>query len=359
MRVLLGALLVVSACAAPATSSATSAIPTSRPSPTATLHVNVDSMMGNVPSATVFLLSEGQLHAVNLLNHHGRYSLELGRAPQVALSADGSRVYVLDEVDAGLRLRGFHADSGRACCPVILLTGERVVATGIGRGAIAATDQAVYVLLEAGQGVRVDAFSAAALGQVGAVVKSDCGDRVLASTTRIAIVCLAAGWLTIATTPEGGQLPRPTNPSTSATRVGDGRELAGAAMLPDGTIFAARPDGSLLRVKAAASQIETLDSYPPGAGGVLRDGVAIADAERIVIARRGKNAIVQVHSSADGRLVHGLYRLPAEPTSGVLALWPFAYFTTGRGVWHVDLQNGLLETMVTVDAPSLGGLAAQ
>lgn len=362
MRLLLGALLVVSACAAPATSSASTGSPspvasTSRPSPRATLQVNVDSMMGNVPSATVFVLADGQLHAVNLLNHHGRYAIDVGRAPQAAISPDGSRLYVADEIDSGLRLRAFDAVSGYLCCEV-LIPGterkERLVDAAMARGALAATDAAVFLLIEAGAGVRLEAF-AATLAQIGVPAKLECGDRVLATESRVAIVCLTAGRFTMVE-PAPRRGPAPTAGGL-VTQAGDGRELAGAVMVADGTLIAVRPDGSLLRLKAGSIAIEPLDSYPPGAGGVIRDGLAIADKEQIVVARKGKDATVQVHSSTDGRLMRGPYKLPTEPTSGVLALWPFAYFTAARGVWHVDLQNGLLETMVTVEGPSLGALA--
>ena len=43
-------------------------------------------------------------------------------------------------------------------------------------------------------------------------------------------------------------------------------------------------------------------------------------------------------------------RLAGVPTAGVLVMWPFAYYTVDTTVRHVDLTNGLLETMTEVGA---------
>jgi len=38
-------------------------------------------------------------------------------------------------------------------------------------------------------------------------------------------------------------------------------------------------------------------------------------------------------------------RLTGAPQFGVMALYPFAYFTSGGSVRHVEIQSGMLETM--------------
>jgi hypothetical protein len=43
------------------------------------------------------------------------------------------------------------------------------------------------------------------------------------------------------------------------------------------------------------------------------------------------------------------------PQGGILALWPFAYYTVDRTVRHVDLSSGLLETMTEVGAGAVAG----
>ena len=47
---------------------------------------------------------------------------------------------------------------------------------------------------------------------------------------------------------------------------------------------------------------------------------------------------------------------PLLPHGGIVALWPFAYFTAEGSVRHVDLNNGLLETLAEVG--SMAGPAA-
>ena len=43
-------------------------------------------------------------------------------------------------------------------------------------------------------------------------------------------------------------------------------------------------------------------------------------------------------------------RLAGVPRGGVIALWPFAYYTVETSVRHVDLTSGSLETMTEVGA---------
>ena len=43
-------------------------------------------------------------------------------------------------------------------------------------------------------------------------------------------------------------------------------------------------------------------------------------------------------------------RLAGVPLGGLVALWPFAYYSVDATVRHVDLNSGLLETMAEVGA---------
>jgi hypothetical protein len=42
------------------------------------------------------------------------------------------------------------------------------------------------------------------------------------------------------------------------------------------------------------------------------------------------------------------FRLSGPPRGGMLVMWPFGYYTVGSTIHHVDLTNGLLETMTDV-----------
>jgi hypothetical protein len=49
------------------------------------------------------------------------------------------------------------------------------------------------------------------------------------------------------------------------------------------------------------------------------------------------------------------FRLAGVPQGGIVALWPFAYYTVANTIRHVDLNSGLLETMAEVGAGAVPG----
>ena len=79
---------------------------------------------------------------------------------------------------------------------------------------------------------------------------------------------------------------------------------------------------------------------------MLPDGIAAADEWRIAVATPGQTAKLQVIDRVLERLT-GTFDLPNTPANGILAYGQFAYWVDaeGTGVYHVDLQSGLVERM--------------
>ena len=83
---------------------------------------------------------------------------------------------------------------------------------------------------------------------------------------------------------------------------------------------------------------------------MLADGIALAS---------GADSVVFAQTDTDGSWLRVLATtvvaprtslrlagpLTGAPQFGILALYPFAYFTSGGSVRHVEIQSGMLETM--------------
>jgi hypothetical protein len=92
---------------------------------------------------------------------------------------------------------------------------------------------------------------------------------------------------------------------------------------------------------------------------IPKDGVAPLGSDRFVVITTAKGEAQAVAYRADtGYLTAGPFRLRME-ASGVVSLWPYAYFGSDQGLYHVDLQSGLLERMVKLDHPSVLAVAAR
>ena len=348
MRSLLAALAAATALVACGDVGAPRSIPSST-TPTGaaavaspTQPINVDDMMGFYPQQTVFVADATGVSAVTLLNHFNRYTIPTRGKAQVAVevevsAASGSWFYVLDGSETGpLRLRTFDLGTGT----------ERASRTDIGpvasvRAIVTASDGRVLVLKAVARHSWIDAHERLTLKPLGTVMeKAGCGDRLLASQARLAIVCLATGEIAVdalrgfGTTLVDGSMPR----------------LAGAAMAQDGTIWAATADRQLAAVPAGAVSARRLAWPLAWTGTVLQDGIALATgADSLVVAQTDTDGswlrVLATNVVAPRQSLRLAGRLGA-PQFGVMALlYPFAYFTSGGSVRHVEIQSGMLETM--------------
>ena len=352
MRSVLLVALVLAACGG-GTRDVGAASPT-RPQTTpatATQPINVDDMMGLYAQQTVFVADVDGVSAITLLNHFIRYVIPTnGKAEAVAdgyatfgtpPSIASAWLYVLDGVETGSgRLRTFD-----------LMTGsERASRTDIGRvaspqRAIATTiDGRVLVLKADAHHAWIDAYEPLTLEPQGTVMeKAGCGDRLLASGSRVAIVCLATGRIAVDALRGGG---------TSLIE-GSLPNLAGAAMADDGTIYAGSADRQLAVVSPNASKLSPLPWPSEWTGTVLPDTLAVATGSpSVVLAELADDgAWLRVFASNNISQRQSLRlsgRLTGAPQFGVVAMYPFAYFTSGGSVRHVELNSGMLETMTEV-----------
>ena len=357
MRALLGAAAVAIALVACGSGADTSRVAPAAPaasgaaSPTPTQSINLDDMMALYAQQTVFVADADKISAITLLNHFTRYTIPTQGKAQVAVDAygqvsappatnAGGWVYVLDGVEKGAaRLRTFDASGVERASrsdigPVASL--ERSIAVTI--------DGRVLVLKADARRAWVDGYESLTLKSQGAVMeKAGCGDRLLASGSRIAIVCLATGQIAVDDLHGGGIFAV------------DGAlpHLAGAAMADDGTIWVATGDRRLAAVPATAPGLRTLEWPTAWTGTVLPDGIAVAN---------GSDSVVFAQTDTDGSWLRVLAsnvvaprislrlggRTEGAPQFGVVALGPFAYFASGGDVRHVELTSGMLETMTSV-----------
>ncbi|HTJ60411.1 MAG TPA: hypothetical protein VL333_04365 [Candidatus Saccharimonadales bacterium] len=321
-------------------------------SPSATQPINLDDMMGLYAQQTVFVADGEKISAITLLNHFTRYVIPTNGKAQVAADASGAHaatginaggwLYVLDgivDVPGPLRLRTFDINgverASRSDIGTVASTHRALAVTVDGR---------VLVLKADAQHAWVDAYESLTLKPEGTLFeKAGCGDRLLASGTRIAIVCLATGQIGVDDLHGGG------------TFVVDGAlpHLAGAAMADDGTIWVATGDRQLAAVPSDAVALRRLQWPTAWNGTVLPDGVAVAN---------GADSVLFAQTDTDGSWLRVLAsnvvaprislrlagRTEGAPQFGVVALAPFAYFATGGDVRHVELSTGMLETMTTV-----------
>jgi hypothetical protein len=321
-------------------------------SPSATQPINLDDMMGLYAQQTVFVADVEKISAITLLNHFTRYVIPTRGKAQVAADAYGSFgtptaastawLYVLDgmETTAPARLRTFDLATGTERASRADITGvaftQRALATAV--------DGRVLVLKADAQHAWVDAYEPLTLKPQGTLFeKAGCGDRLLASGTRIAIVCLATGQIAVDDLHGGGAF------------VVDGSlpHLAGAAMADDGTIWVATGDRQLAAVAFNAVGLRPLQWPTAWSGTVLPDGVAVANgAESVVFAQTDTDGswlrVLASNVVAPRMSLRLAGRTEGAPQFGVLVLAPFAYFASGGDVRHVEISTGMLETMTTV-----------
>ena len=318
----------------------------------ATQPFDLSDMMGLYAQQTVFVADVEKISAITLLNHFTRYTIPTNGKAQVAADAYGAYtatginaggwLYVLDGIVDGpgpLRLRTFDINgverASRSDIGTVASTHRALAVTVDGR---------VLVLKANAQHSWVDAYESLTLKPEGTLFeKAGCGDRLMASGTRIAIVCLATGQIVVDDLHGGGAF------------VVDGAlpHLAGAAMAEDGTIWIATGDRQLAAVPFDAVAMRTLQWPTAWSGTVLPDGVAVAN---------GADSVVFAQTDTDGSWLRVLAtnvvaprislrlagRTEGAPQFGVVALAPFAYYATGGDVRHVELSTGMLETMTTV-----------
>jgi hypothetical protein len=306
-------------------------------SPSATQQINVDDMMGLYTQQTVFVASTGQISAVTLLNHYIRYHIPVGGMVQVATDSPGEYFYVLDvSKDAGVRLRTFDVASGteRASrSEAVAPASERAIATAI--------DGRLLVLRSDARHAWVDAYEYLTLKPQGSVMeKAGCGDRLLSSGSRVAIVCLATGEIAIDTL-------RGSKATIDATLP----KLAGAAMAGDGSIYVVTADQHLAVVAPNRTTLSPLPWPSEWSGTVVADGIAIAaGAESAAIAQRTADGAWLRVFATNNLSQRMSMRLAGVPQGGLIALYPFAYYAVGNTIRHADMNSGLLEAMADVGA---------
>jgi hypothetical protein len=250
--------------------------------------------------------------AVTLLNHFTRYRIATNGVAQVSTDGTGQWLYLLDAETQGFyRLRAFDVPSGS----------ERALQAGIvgvikdGRVQSAAIDGRVLVLKSDAHRTWVDAYAAPDLRLLGTAMEGPgCDDRLLASGSRVAIVCGSTGEIAVDDL-RGKQ----------AAIDGALPNLATAAMADDGTLYVATADEQLAAFAGGATKLVSVPWPSEWSGNMV---------ERKSL------------------------RLAGVPQGGVLTLWPFAYHSVGHTIRHVDLTSGLLETMTEVRAGAVPGAMA-
>lgn len=338
--------LVVAAACGPAVTQAPVSSPTqtsrvAAATPTAT-PINVDDMMGgSFLPATVFALVGDQIHAVKLQNHFVPYRIPVGGRPHVVVSPDGARLYVADRDDGRTRVRSFDAATG------VELAAARVADLELADDIAMVQDRPdrVLLLLKAGAGVRVEAIRTFPIVALGGIYKSPCGDRLLASASRIAIICSATGMINLGSRSAAGAIEGPQGGDLISV---PGAPIVASTMLADGTLVVGTAAGTLHRIVGGAS---TLVAGPELPGGTTLLSVAAADAERFVVfARSAGQGGASAYDARSGALTVGPLSV-AVRAGRTVARWPFAYFVGERGLWHVDLRSGMTERMIALDDP--------
>jgi hypothetical protein len=342
-------MLIAASCggsgrAAPA-ANATSITPTS---PSATPLINVNDMMGAFPPATFFVIGgqDPTIKAIALLNHAIKYRIAfLGKDPQVAAISQpaglggSGRVYVLDQVTEGARIRWFDTDSGTERASQVI-GGATVNGTGLGHGALAVDGSTgiVYALLRKADGIAVDGFDWFTLkpartpfGQL------RCGERLAAASNRIAVACMSEGALVI-------------DDSGKSTKLLAKHSFVAMAMLGDGTLVAGGADGSLVRLARQGTELEVVNALKDYGKGLIPDGIAVNAGCCLyygVLDTQAKD--VQVRSVAGGLM---LIAFPAStpPIGGFFVQAPFAYYVIDGKARHIDINQGFQEVMADLGA---------
>jgi outer membrane protein assembly factor BamB len=208
------------------------------------------------------------------------------------------------------------------------------------------SDGRVLVLKSDADHAWVDAYEKLGLRPLGSVMeKPGCGDRLLASGHRVAIVCLATGEIAV-----------DDLHGNHAAIDGSLPNLVAVAVADDGTLYVATADQHLAAVAAGATKLASVPWPREWSGTVLPDGLAVAmgGAFAVVAERNDDGAWLRVLARNDGAQRWSV-RLAGAPQGGVIAMWPFGYYTMAGTVRHVDLNSGLLETMTEVGEGAIPG----
>lgn len=317
--------LVVSGCSVQA--------PPTAPTPTL---IPMADMMGMYPQQTVFVGTADHLSAITLLNHYIRYEISTSGSAQVVAERAGSWVYILDAASAQRRrVRALSAASG-AEHAVQSITD---VAEGVHVMSIE-SDGRLLILKQDAQHAWIDAYRGGDLQPLGVIAeKPGCADQLVSNSSRFATVCRATGEIAFDDL-------RGNHTSVD----GAPRNIVAAAMASDGTLYVATAEPRLATV--APGTTNPLDLTWPTAwtGRVLSDSLSIAeDGGSVVIGQQADDG-VWLRVFAKGDPAHGKsVWLTGQPIgAGVIALWPFAYFSVDRTIRHVELTSGQLEIMAEV-----------
>lgn len=303
--------------------------------------VNVDDMMGGArPAATVFTRAGNEIFAVTLLNHFVRYRIAVSGKGHAVVSPDGARVYVADRTDGRTRVRAFEVISGTEL-------GSMSVREEAADGRALAMDRndRVLLLVKAGTGVRVQALGTSPLATVGGISKAPCGERLLASESRIAVVCSNGDGQYFV----GGTVGIDTLAGHAGYVQVPGSPIVASAMLQDGTIVLGTKGGSIYRIVSGKTSLSSVMEL--GTDALVEDGIAPTEGGFVIFARSGDASTATVYEPYAAVRVAGPFQLSLRGPR-IAALGPFAYFAGERGLWHVDLRSGLLERMLTLDDPT-------
>jgi hypothetical protein len=165
-----------------------------------------------------------------------------------------------------------------------------------------------------------------------------CSDRLLTSAICIALVCSSTG-----------EVALDTLNGTNARIDTALPVVVGAAMGGDDALYLVTADEHLAKIPPGSATLVHL-AWPSGwSGSVVPDGLATVQAgTQIVIAESNEDGAWLRVTTTSGASQQKSLHLAGLPNGGIVAMWPFAYYAVGTSVRHVDLTNGLLETMAEV-----------
>jgi hypothetical protein len=341
-------LLAVLLCAACGADGRAAVSPSSSARASATPLIDVWDMMGAFPPATFFVTTKDGVKAVALLNHAIRYTIPVSSVDaQVAASGTAGRVYVLDQVAEGARIRWFDIDTGIERASRVIAD-TNVVRTGTGHGALAVDESTglAYALVRDTRlsGTRVDEVDWFTLRHSRSILRSHCGERIAAANGRVAMPCFQdkEGAIFVAD-------------GTDEFHVASGLALHAVAMASDGTLMAGDAQGSLVRLARRSTELERVPTLKAYGKGLVRDGIAVNTGGGFyygVIDAQAND--VQLRLIAGGLAIVAFPSL-SPPTGGLFVQAPFAYFVINGRARHVDINQGFGEVMADLGESAVPG----
>ncbi len=306
-------------------------------------------MMGAFPPSTFFVVRPGQVTAVALLNHATKYSITLDdKSPDaplaVAVATEVQRLYVMDQLQSGIRVRWFDTVTGAEGASRTIADATLVpTASAHATLAFDSSRFELFALLQRGSTRAIEQLDARSL-EVKRRVLGDlrCGDRLLAAGGRVVLACMNEGLVVLDGT-------RSDKLSTFP--------LAALAILPDGTLMGGSSDGRLVRLAKDATQLEPVDTLRTRGVTLVADGIAAKGTCCFAVAGIGRVERVSVTILA-GSLTLLSFPPSEAPSAGILVQPPFAYYTTGRIARHIDIEQGFGEVMATFDEEIRPGAVA-